>query len=52
MGNVFGAIVSASVLLMVTLGGIGIKRARNTRRFRAAVDAYAATQIGQEQKSK
>jgi hypothetical protein len=52
MGNMLGAIASASVLLVVTLGGIGIKRARNARRFRAAIDAYAATQIAQKRKSK
>ena len=52
MGSVLGAIVSASVFLMVTLGGIGINRVRNARRFRAVIDAYAAKQIAQERKAK
>jgi hypothetical protein len=46
-----GAVVSASVLLMVTLGGIGINRVRNTRRFRAVIDAYADKQIAQQRVS-
>jgi hypothetical protein len=43
--------VSASVLLMVTLGGIGINRVRHARRFRAVIDAYANEQIAQERKT-
>jgi hypothetical protein len=52
MGSVLGAMVSASVLLMVTLGGISINRIRHARRFRAVIDAYADKQIAQERKTK
>jgi hypothetical protein len=52
MGSVLGAMVSASVLLMVTLGGISISRIRHARRFRAVINAYADKQIAQEKKTK
>jgi hypothetical protein len=50
MDSVLGAMVSASLVIMVTLGGIGINRARSARRFRAALDAYADKQIAEQKK--
>jgi hypothetical protein len=47
-----GAMFSASLVLVVTLGGIGINRVLSARKFRAAINAYADKQIAEQRKVK
>jgi hypothetical protein len=48
--DVQGLLGAAALLLTATLGTVGLSRARATRRFIAAVDAYAQREIDRERR--